>query len=152
MLDEADNKVLADVEEYGWHCMHVHDEGELPYWSFSIGVFRRWKHPELIVFGLEDTLAHDLITQLVSRINTGESFSPGRDYNDILEGYRCRFVPSIRVGTPRTSDTPSGSTRLKTGSRSSSLSGLTIRGYTRGKQATRSSTGASLYWHPRRRR
>jgi len=91
-LDETDKKVLADFERYGWHCMHVHDEGELPYWSFSIGVFRSWQHPELVVFGLKDTVAHDLMTQLVNRIKTDESFSPRRDYKDILEGHRCRFI------------------------------------------------------------
>jgi len=91
-LDEADRKLLADVEEYGWHCLHIHDEGQLPYWTFSIGVFRSWQHPEFVVFGLRDTVAHDVLTQLVDRVRTNESFSPGRDYDDILEGYRCRFV------------------------------------------------------------
>jgi Domain of unknown function (DUF4262) len=92
-LDATDRKLLADVEEYGWHCLHVHDEGQLPYWSFSIGVFQTWQHPEFVAFGLRDTVAHDLLNQLVGRVKAGETFSPGRDYDDVLEGFDCRFVP-----------------------------------------------------------
>ena len=45
-----------------------------------------------MVFGLSDTASHDLLTQLVKRIGRGESFSPGREYEDVIEGYGCRFV------------------------------------------------------------
>ena len=91
-LDATDRRLLADVEKYGWHCLHVHEEAQLPYWSFSIGVFQTWQHPEFVVFGLRDTVAHDLLNELVERVKVGESFSPGRDYDDILEGFDCRFV------------------------------------------------------------
>jgi Domain of unknown function (DUF4262) len=30
---------------------------------------------------------------LVGRVKAGETFSPGRDYDDVLEGFDCRFVP-----------------------------------------------------------
>jgi hypothetical protein len=91
-LDATDRKLLADVEEYGWHCRHIHDEGRLPYWTFTIGVFQTWQHPELVVFGLRDTVAHDLLNQLVERVKAGETFGPGRDYDDVLESFGCRFV------------------------------------------------------------
>lgn len=91
-LDATDRKLLADVEEYGWHCLHVHGEGELPYWTFSIGVFRTWQHPELVVFGIRDTVAHDLLTDLVERVKRGESFRHGREHDDVLEGFSCRFL------------------------------------------------------------
>lgn len=91
-LDATDRNLLADVEKYGWHCLHVHDEGELPYWSFSIGVFQSWRHPEFVVFGLPDTVAHDLLHELVERAKAGETFSHGREYDDVLEGFGCRFV------------------------------------------------------------
>jgi uncharacterized protein DUF4262 len=91
-LDATDRKLLADVDEYGWHCMHVHDEGRLPYWTFTIGVFLTWQHPELVVFGLRDTVAHELLTGLVERVEKHETFDPGRDYDDVLESFDCRFV------------------------------------------------------------
>ena len=67
-LDTTDQKALADVEEYGWHCLHVHDRDGLPQWTFSIGIFQTWHHPELLVFGLRDTVAHDLLKRLVLRV------------------------------------------------------------------------------------
>ena len=39
-LDATDRKVLADVDEYGWHCLHIHDKDQLPYWAFSSASFR----------------------------------------------------------------------------------------------------------------
>ena len=95
-LDATDQKVLADVEEYGWHCLHVHDRDGLPQWTFSIGIFQTWHHPELLVFGLRDTVAHDLLKQLVLRVAAGEIFRPDREYVDeyvdLLDGFSCRFV------------------------------------------------------------
>ena len=94
-LDEADKKLLADVERYGWHCLHIRGlvgESTLPYWSFSIGLFQTWQHPELVVFGLEQEQAHAVLGHLVDRIKTGERFSSGQDYSDILDGYLCRFI------------------------------------------------------------
>jgi hypothetical protein len=91
-LDEADRKLLADVDRYGWHCLHVHGGADAPSWSFSIGVFQTWQHPELVVFGLGETVAHELLTQLVDRIKAGEKFVPDHDYDDIVEGYRSCFV------------------------------------------------------------
>ena len=91
-LDATDRELLADVEEYGWHCLHVHDKEQLPYWSFSIGVFRTWQHSEFLVFGLRDTVAHDLLNELVERVKAGETFSPGREHDDVLESFGCRFL------------------------------------------------------------
>jgi Domain of unknown function (DUF4262) len=91
-LDATDRKLLSDVEQYGWHCLHIHDEDQLPFWSFTVGVVQTWQHPEFVVFGLRDTVAHDLLSQLVERVKAGETISPGRDYDDILEGSACRFV------------------------------------------------------------
>jgi len=91
-LDEADKKLLADVERYGWHCLHVHDRDTIPHWSFSIGVFESWQHPELVVFGLKEETAHTLLAQLVNRVKEGERFTVEHDYDDILDDYSCRFV------------------------------------------------------------
>ncbi|MDQ3671215.1 MAG: DUF4262 domain-containing protein [Actinomycetota bacterium] len=91
-LDDADRKLLADVEQYGWHCLHVGDDGQLPCWSFSIGVYQAWQHPDVVIFGLANPVSHELLTHVVDRVRMGERFSPGRDYGDIFEEIPCCFL------------------------------------------------------------
>ena len=92
-LDNMDEKLLADVERYGWHCLHVHDEGQVPFWTFTIGLFQSWKHSELVVFGLPDTVAHDVLTDVVERIRGGHRFESGRLYQDVFDdSVPARFV------------------------------------------------------------
>jgi hypothetical protein len=92
-LDDTDRKVLADVEQYGWHCLHIHDDGQVPFWTFTIGLVRTWSHPEIVVFGLPDTTAHEVLSDIVRRIEGGEQLESGRTYDDVF-GNRvpARFV------------------------------------------------------------
>jgi hypothetical protein len=50
--DEAERKVMADVADFGWHCLHIHEEGDSAPWTFTIGLYQTWSFPELIIGGL----------------------------------------------------------------------------------------------------
>lgn len=49
--DVGEKKVLADINEYGWHVTNVIEDDDHPPWSFTIGLFETWNHPELIIVG-----------------------------------------------------------------------------------------------------
>jgi hypothetical protein len=55
--DASERKVLEDIAEYGWHCVNIFAEDDLPPYSFTVGVFDTYKHPELIIFGLPREVA-----------------------------------------------------------------------------------------------
>lgn len=43
--DLGERKILADINEYGWHAPNViEDEGHPP-WTFTIGLYETWQHP-----------------------------------------------------------------------------------------------------------
>jgi hypothetical protein len=44
-----DEKLVRDVSEYGWHVLKVLDEPGAPGWAYSIGLYRNFDHPEIIV-------------------------------------------------------------------------------------------------------
>jgi len=59
--DECERKVISDVREYGWHCLNVLEDKKGPGFSFSIGLFETWQHPELILVGLKSKVAHAIL-------------------------------------------------------------------------------------------
>ena len=53
--DEIDLRVRADIERHGWHVVIVPPEGDSPGWAHTIGLFARYQHSELLVFGSPET-------------------------------------------------------------------------------------------------
>lgn len=49
--DLAEEKVLDDIAEYGWHATNVvEDDGHSP-WTFTIGLYDTSRFPELMIIG-----------------------------------------------------------------------------------------------------
>ncbi len=89
---DSARKVLADVAEYGWHVVHILPDEGAPGWSFSIGLFHTFGHPEFVVFGLPSERAQPIINGLGARIRSGSQFTHGSEDTGVLTGYPVRFV------------------------------------------------------------
>ena len=87
-LTAFDKKVLPTLEEWGWYVISVADE---PAFSFSIGLFEHFKHPEIIVFGLDSKRSHRIVNDAGRRIREGHKYSVGVRYGDLLKDYDCEF-------------------------------------------------------------
>ena len=89
----ADQKVLSQIEEFGWNVTNVfHREGEPgPEWSFSTGLFHTFKHPEIVIFGLELDNMQGIINNIGLAVKTGSKFEPGTEYQEILAKCGCQF-------------------------------------------------------------
>ena len=90
-MDEADRKALEDIEKYGCHIIHVMAEGELPPFSYTVGIQRSSQAPELIVVGLKQPVAHFVLNEYNRRVRDGERFSDGQFSGGFLEGFDCCF-------------------------------------------------------------
>lgn len=88
-----DEKLLADVKEYGWHVVKILDIDELPGWAFSIGLFKNFGHPEIIVFGLDLDVMHYLINTIGDNVKAGKKYEIDGQYADLVETYACTFKP-----------------------------------------------------------
>ena len=91
-MNESELKVLSDIEQYGLHIIHILGEKELPPYSFSIGLFKSYNHPEIIFIGMDQQLSHSLINNIASDIKNGEKFEANKYYPDIIERFDCYFV------------------------------------------------------------
>ena len=87
-----DKKLVADVKEYGWHVVKILEKDETPGWAFSVGLYKNFNHPEIVVFGLNDEVAHFLINAIGDEVRAGKRFADGL-YSDLIDTYSCTFKP-----------------------------------------------------------
>jgi hypothetical protein len=89
--DEIDLRVRADIERHGWHVVIVPPDAGSPGWAHSIGLFERYSHPELLVFGSEPKQLAALVNALGERVRAGRRFGAGEDATDILTALPFAF-------------------------------------------------------------
>jgi hypothetical protein len=88
--EEAERRALANIEEYGLHVIHVAEEGELPPFSYSIGIQRTLGMPELIMIGLRHEVAHVSIHECYAQMKAGADIRTGVRVRELLGGgFEC---------------------------------------------------------------
>jgi Domain of unknown function (DUF4262) len=90
--DEPERIVLKNIQEYGWHAINIIEDDGCPPWTFTIGLYETWQHPELIVIGRSRATSHELLKTIADDI---ESNSPPNLTNP--DGYpwmgmKCHFL------------------------------------------------------------
>jgi hypothetical protein len=90
--DEVDEKVQADITRHGWHVVILPPEADAPGWAHTIGLWERFAHPELVVFGSEPRRLGALVNALGERVRSGLRFEPG-ETDRVLAGLPFAFRP-----------------------------------------------------------
>ena len=86
-MTDADTETQLHIERFGCSVNHILAEGELPPFSFSVGIEATSSAPEVVVVGLKKDLAHFIVNEYNRRVRAGESFVPGQRYKGFLEGF-----------------------------------------------------------------
>jgi hypothetical protein len=89
--DHHDRKLLAGVERYGWHVISIEEDKEGPAFAYSIGLYRSFKHPEIIALGLLVEVMHRIINAVGEEVRSGERFGHLDELGDVLGGYNVAF-------------------------------------------------------------
>ena len=82
----------ANIEEHGFAIIHVMADDEGPGFSYTIGLWYTYAHPEVIVFGMPQQMAHEVLWGIAHDIAGEKRFQVGQRSGDILEGYDCAFL------------------------------------------------------------
>ena len=90
-MDPGEKKALEDIEKYGCHILHILEEGDLPRFTYSIGIEKSSGQPELIVTGLKRDLGHWMINEYNARVRDGEMFEQDRFYGGFLGDFQVTF-------------------------------------------------------------
>lgn len=90
--EDRERKLVSDIEEVGWHVIMVPEDDEGPSFAYSIGLFHTFGHPEIIIFGLDLDLSHQMINLIGEEVRQGHRFADGHTASGILESYDVRFL------------------------------------------------------------
>ncbi|MFT7724519.1 MAG: DUF4262 domain-containing protein [Roseateles sp.] len=95
--DESEQKVIDDIANFGWHCVSIFAEGEQSGYSFTVGLFESYKHPELIIFGLSSKVAHQIFCIAADAAKSGHPLDLALPTDALVNNYLCCFaeVPTI---------------------------------------------------------
>lgn len=90
---QAVERAKADVKKFGWHMVAVPGEGDEPGAVFTIGLWKTYHHPELILFTSGDPRAiASRLSAMAKRVAGGEVFAAGKTY----DGLFGKFSGSLR--------------------------------------------------------
>ncbi len=90
--DPADEKLFSNVRQYGCHIMHIIEDEKGPEYSFSIGLYLNYSHPEIVIFGLDHKITNPTINRIASLIREGREFSDGQTSDELFEGLEVVFL------------------------------------------------------------
>ena len=83
--------MISDVEEYGWHVALIPADDEGPGFAFSIGLFKTYRHPEVILFGLGIEAMHGIINNIGEEVRQGRRFTEGEATSGIIKDFDVVF-------------------------------------------------------------
>jgi hypothetical protein len=89
---EAKQAILYNIEKYGCHLALLEADNYLPTFVYSIGLFKKFGHPELICFGLKTEVMGSILNHACDLIKNGMTLTVDKLYSGFLEGYNIQFL------------------------------------------------------------
>lgn len=87
------NQTKSNIEKYGLSIIQIESTKYLPSFAYSVGLTETFHHPEIICFGLNTQLLHDLINDVVEIIKKEGRLNPEKEYQNIFKDSRAKFLP-----------------------------------------------------------
>ncbi|SRR5258708_32870119 len=90
--DDLERQVIHNIAEYCWHCVNVIEENGCSPWSYTIGLFETWEHPELIIIGRSRATSHAMLKTLADDIELNDPPNLTDSAGHLLLGMNCHFL------------------------------------------------------------
>jgi hypothetical protein len=85
-------KTKSDIEQFGLSVIIIEATDYLPSFAYSIGLWQKYHHPELIIFGLQIQTLHSIINDVAEFVKNGEVIQTGKTYDNIFENSKTEFI------------------------------------------------------------
>ena len=93
-MNKSEIKITEDIEKYGCHVTSVFDpKGEDIDFTYTTGVYKKQKQPELIIVGLSHKLASWMANEYNRQIQSGKTFKYNTFYGGFLDGFKVILCP-----------------------------------------------------------
>lgn len=89
---ETKQAILDDIEKFGCHLALLEADNYMPPFVYSIGLFKKFGHSELICFGLKPDVMGSILNHACDLIKNGETLTTDKLYSGFLEGYEIQFL------------------------------------------------------------
>lgn len=83
-LDPGEREFVRKIREHGWHRMNVFADREGPGFSYTTGHWLKLNHPEIIVFGLDASVAGKVLWDIYEDMKGGQRFPIGRRISGVF--------------------------------------------------------------------
>ena len=90
--DELLENTKLNIEKFGLQVIMVGSTSYSSSFSYSVGLWETYNHPEVICFGLSNDLGHAIINDVAEIIKQGEFISVGKEYTEIFDKSRATFL------------------------------------------------------------
>ena len=88
------SSIHSTIQTYGLQIRSIDATDYSPSFSYSIGLFERYQHPEIICFGLSPQISNTIINHIAQVIQSGEVITLDAYYFDVFfENRHCQFLP-----------------------------------------------------------
>ncbi|MCU1244707.1 MAG: hypothetical protein JWN02_617 [Acidobacteria bacterium] len=96
MAEKSKQKIGAEIERHGWVVVAAKADDDAPARATSIGLYRKFNHPEIVVVGLPPETANKVIDAVAESVSEGKSFEANTIHADILARHDVAFVAVSR--------------------------------------------------------
>jgi hypothetical protein len=87
-----DEQTKSDIEKFGLSVIIIEATDYLPSFAYSIGLWQKFKHPEIICFGLRTQTLHTIINDVADLVKNGQVIQAGKTYGNIFENSKSEFL------------------------------------------------------------
>jgi hypothetical protein len=90
-IDQTENTIAEDVAKFGFHVVQVDGVNEAENYSYTVGLFHNFDHPELVIKGLSPNKAFILLSYFVRQIRAGRDCSTQKGYENLIANCIIKF-------------------------------------------------------------
>ncbi|HLP77480.1 MAG TPA: DUF4262 domain-containing protein [Candidatus Paceibacterota bacterium] len=92
--DDADRKMFRDILECGCQVIAIEAGENSPDFSYSVGLFLNFLHPEILIMGISGQSCHKVINQICQEAAEGKTIAAGDERADFPDIHKpVRFAP-----------------------------------------------------------
>jgi hypothetical protein len=93
--NEYERKLLDNVDRFGWQCTSVapqKGEANTLRFSYTVGLYHSFGQPEFIMFGLDASTAHSILSILANAAAAQKMYPLDEPCDALIDNYSCVFV------------------------------------------------------------
>lgn len=87
-----EQRLSDDIENFGWIVLLMPATNYLPSFAYTVGLWKNYRHPELISFGLTAKTLHLILNDAGEIIKSGQIIEINKTYNDFFENSKTEFI------------------------------------------------------------